>query len=94
MGIHVGVVKVEYLERPKEPIYGFLSTLLEGVGCEDWGGSWDGNAIREISRRRMLAKARVYARRQSLTQADYEKVVAWVKGLPWDGDTIMLHLDW
>lgn len=94
MGLDVGVVKIEYLSRPREPVYGFLWQLAEEAGNETWGGSWVGNAFVECHRRRTISKARRYARERKLSQQDTDDLIAWVRGMPWDGNTIMLHLDW
>lgn len=94
MGLHVGVAKIEYLQQPREPVLGFLWQLAEEVGNESWGGSWEGNAFVECQRRRVISKARRYARQQNLSQQDTDNLTAWVRGLPWDGNTVMLHLDW
>jgi len=94
MGLDVGVVKIEYLSRPAEPMYDFLWRLAEDAGGADWGGSWQDNSFVEMTRRRMLSKARTYAREKDLPQEDTDRLVAWVRGLPWDGDTVMLHLNW
>lgn len=94
MGIDVGIVKINYLERPPRPIYDFLWNLAEDFDHDTWGGSWEGNAFLEIMRRRMLSKARAYVKGKGLSQEDSDKLKAWVRGLPWDGDTVMLHLNW
>lgn len=94
MGLDIGIVRIEYLNRPMEPIYSFLSELAMDAGCDSWGGFWEGNAFVELMRRAMLSKARAYSRKQSLPKDDLDKLIAWVKGLPWDGNTIMLHLNW
>ena len=94
MGVDVGVVRINYLQRPREPTYSFLYELAGDNYCDFWGGGWEGNAFLEITRRRMLSKARSYAKRKALPEEDLEKVIWWVKGLPWDGDTVMLHLNW
>jgi hypothetical protein len=94
MGLDVGVVKVAYLDRPPEPIYEFLRKLAYEAGEGSWGGAWEGNAFVEYYRAAMLSKARGYARKQHLTKDESDKLLDWVRGLPWDGNTVMLHLNW
>jgi len=94
MGIDVGVVRIDYLARPREPVYHFLYDLAERRCGDSWGGGWNGNTFVEMTKRRMLSMARAYAKRKSLTSMELEEVVSWVKALAWDGDTIMLHLNW
>lgn len=93
MGLDVGVVSIKYLERPDQPIYDFLWQVAE-YDSQNWGEVWDGNAILETTRSWMLNKARKYIRDNRVTKEDADKVVAWVRGLPWVGGTIMLHLGW
>lgn len=56
MSLSIGVVNIEYLPQPPEPIYGFMKALmldpLCGVGDDDdlWGGSWSSNALYEFNR--------------------------------------------
>ncbi len=46
MGLDVGVVTIDYLERPGQPMYGFLQALMTDpdAGSEfdpfDYEGSW------------------------------------------------------
>lgn len=94
MGLDIGVVKIEYLERPGEPIYDFLWRLAQDAQDEEWGGSWSGNAFAEIQQRRMLAKARAYAKEVGLTEAARDTLLAWVRALPWRRSWIMLHFNW
>jgi hypothetical protein len=94
MGIDVGVVRISYLDRPAEPTYGFLGWLATHAGHDGWGGGWCENAFLETERRRLLSKARTYAREQSMSQDDLGQLLSWVRQLPWDGNTIMLHFNW
>ena len=60
MGLDVVVVNIEYLERPAQPIYGFLQALIAdpnvgisvGDDMEDsyWGDGWGANAFYEFYR--------------------------------------------
>ena len=93
MGLDVGVVNIKYLERPGQPIYDFLWQVAE-PDPGNWGNSWEGNAFLETTRRRMLTKARKYIKDNGLAQDDTDKVISWVRGLPWVGGTVMLHLGW
>ena len=93
MGLDVGVVNIKYLERPDQPIYDFLGQLAE-YDPENWGEVWEGNSIMETTRRWMLAKAREYIENNSLTRDEATTIISWINSLPWQGDTIMLHLGW
>ena len=94
MGLDVGVVKVAHLERPVGVIYDFLWTLAEQFDEAVWGGGWEGNAFIEITELNMLTRAIIYAAEHNLSQQDSDDVVAWIRQLPWNGDTIMLHLNY
>jgi len=94
VGLDIGVVRVSYLERPSQPVYDFLWNLASTVCGADWGGSWEGNAFVEFTRRHLLSKARRYAREQKLLEDDFAKLLDWIRDLPWDGNTIMLRLYW
>ncbi len=94
MRLGVGVVKINYLSRPSEPAYGFLQYLAINACAAEWGGGWEGNAIFELTRRRMLALGRLYGKQDGLSQEERKRITEWINELPWDDDTIMLHLDW
>jgi len=95
MGLDVGVVKIAVLDRPEQPIYDFLWELADRAGLDDtWGHAWEGAAFVEILRQQMLAKARRFAKERNLDQADVNGLRSWIRGLPWNGQTVMLHLNW
>ena len=94
MGLHIGVVKIDYLSRPSEPAYGFLKYLAINVRVAEWRGGWQGNSIFELTRRRMLALGRLYGKQNGLSQDKRKRLTEWINELPWDDETIMLHLNW
>ncbi len=94
MGLDVGVVQIEYLERPAEPVYGFLWSMAEHQDEQEWGGWWEGSAFVETTQLDMLTRAAVYATEHNLTAENRSDLESWIKDLPWKGDMIMLHLGW
>ena len=94
MGLDVGIVKINYLERPDQPVCDFLWNVATFPIDADWGGSWESNVFVEFFRETLEERAEEYTEEQSLDQDDSAKLMAWVKGLPWDEDSIMLHLNW
>ena len=94
MGLDIGVVKITYLDRPEQPIYDFLWSLAIDFDNNTWGYSWEGNAFIEISRQDMTTRAIEYLAIQGLSQANSDKLMAWVEALPWVDDAIMLHMNW
>jgi hypothetical protein len=94
MGLDVGVVRITYLERPKEPTYSFLQDLPADGMDEHWGGGWPGNTIVEFEREQLTQEATDWAMRRNLGANERTGLQSWIDNLPWDGDTIMLHLNW
>ena len=95
MSVQVGVMRITYVDGPPNDARRFLWHLAEEGGCDDaWGGAWDGNAVMELTLRRTLRRARAFASHEGLPPDETEALVQWVKRLPWDGDTIMLHINW
>ncbi len=103
MGLDVGVVSIEYLERPAQPMYGFLQDLMAdpNVGTEfdpfdyvpGWGDGWEGNAFYEFDRDVLLRRADGWAVKKNLDAVDRAMLLRWVDDLPYRGDAIMLHLN-
>ena len=94
MGLDVGIVNIKYLDAPIQPVSGFLSELAGEDLYDGWGGGWDGNAFLEIYQEDLERRAREYALGQGLSHDDKDKLMAWVRALPWERDDIMLHLNW
>ena len=102
MGLDVGVVTFEYLERPVQPMYGFLQALAADpdAGSEfdpfdyesSWGDSWEGNALYEFERDVLLRRADGWATQNGLKANERTVLLQWIHSLPYRGDTIMLHL--
>ena len=101
MGLDVGVVTIEYLERPGQPMYGFLFDLMldphTGMDADweeddTWGGGWDNNGLYEFSLAGMLNRANNWASHNNFGPSEKAKLLRWVENLPWEDDHIMLHL--
>ena len=103
MGLDIGVVKIEYLERPGQPMYRFMQDLMAnpGIGTDMdlfdddsvWEASDEGNAFYEIERDQLLRRADGWAVKNRIDAADRARLLQWVDDLPWRGDFIMLHLN-
>ena len=94
MGLDVGIVNIEYMNTPKEPVSGFLADLAVEDLSEGWSGGWEGNAFLQIFKEDLERKAGDYASEQGLSQDDAEKLTAWVRSIPWKRHDIMLYLNW
>ena len=94
MGLDVGVVRIEYLERPRGPAHKFLRYLIHHNYEADWGFSSNENVIVEYTRRNMLDQVDAFVELENLRPNDKALILNWVYGLLWNGDTIMLHFGW
>ncbi len=92
MGLDVGVVQIKYLPHVDNPTYEFAKHLQHSPEEADWNGSDAFNTFVEFSRENLLEQLKEYASRNGIPQHDQEEIHGWVDGLPWDDDTIMLHL--
>ncbi|MBI4216236.1 MAG: hypothetical protein HY687_02410 [Chloroflexi bacterium] len=80
MGLDVGKVTIEYLERPEGLAYEFGYEMA--TTAQAWG---EGNALGFYLRRDLLRQARAFARQSNATPEETAALVHWVRGLPWDG---------
>ena len=108
MAMDVGVVTINYLERPGTPVRDFLFHLASDVslGFNDeeyeeethddehytWGGGWGGNTFVEFSRPYLDWKANQWVNSQDIGTEAKDAVESWLAELPWTDDIIMLHL--
>lgn len=103
MGLDIGVVSIDYLDRPGQPMYRFMWDLMAnpelGLGDDrdDDDGHWDGggtgeSAFYEFTREGLLNRANGWATTQTLSDPERSTLLDWIENLPYRGDTIMLHL--
>ena len=92
MGLDVGVVQIEYLDRPDKPTYDFAWHLNINEDDADWNSS--SSTFVEYTRENLLQQLDRYISENRLPQNDIERLRSWVDGLPWKDDVIMLHLAW
>lgn len=103
MSLSIGVVNIEYLPQPPEPMYGFMKALMLdpniGTDMDLWADvqPWDvgdgENEFYEIERDELLRRADGWAVKKSIDAADRARLLQWVDDLPWRDDFIMLHLN-
>ena len=103
MSLSIGVVNIEYLPQPPEPMYGFMKALMLdpniGTDMDLWADvqPWDvgdgENEFYEIERDELLRRADGWAVKKSIDAADRARLLQWVDDLPWRGEIIMLHLN-
>ena len=95
MGLDVGVVQIDYQHRPpRGPAYEFARYLIHNSDDADWGFSEGTNVMVEYSLGDMLNHVDEYVESEGLDFNNRIRVLNWVYGLPWDDETIMLHLGW
>ena len=102
MGLDVGVVSIQYLERPGQPMYRFLQDLMVnpkvGMSADEddaesaWGGSWEGNAFYEFHRDALTKRANGWADQNDVNEDARAMLINWLINLPGQSDHIMLHL--
>ena len=107
MGLDIGVVGISYLERPTQPMYGFMWALMAdpevglGGGQDEDDGYWDGggsgeNAFYQFQRQGLVNRATGWAAgwaaEQNLSDVERRTLLNWIANLPYQGETIMLHL--
>ncbi len=102
MAMDVGVVTIQYLDRPQQPVSDFLNDLLieslwaledpEEEDEEAWGGGWSNNGFLEFSRSYLDRRVKEWADRRNAGNAARAALLAWVANLPWKENMIMLHL--
>ena len=94
MGLDVGVVSINYLERPVGSTYDFLWYLNFNAEEADWITGSEGSTFIEIARETMDEQVRRFQSENKLSQNGFERVRHWIDSLPWKGDVIMLHFGW
>ncbi len=84
MGLSIGIMKVEYLERPDGAAYKFAQHMAEEGAMDAYmfgdGGSWI-----PFTQRQVLELLDVFAARRGLSAVDRRLVVEWLMELPWIG---------
>ena len=102
MSLDVGVVTIQYLDQPEEPVYAFLNDLLDeaawGLDAEEddefvWDASWAGNGLVEFDQGYLDRRMTQWATDRNLGATEQAVLADWSSSLPWkDNGIIMLHL--
>lgn len=97
MGLSIGVVSIAYLDEPQPPVSDFLKDLATNpdldIGDADyWGGGWGENTFLEFDQLALTERADNWCTENSIDASGRTALTAWLSGLPWRGDYIMLHL--
>ena len=94
MGLDIGVVKLDYLERPENTAYDFARHLAARSDEAEWSVFAEGNIFVELTRDTMTSLMNGYVSDKKLDQEDAETVGKWIDALPWRDHVITLHLNW
>ena len=93
MGLSVGTVQIDYW-APIGAAYNFAWNLAEELDDRCWQVSGEGNAFIELEYELMVERAARFIEIGELGATDAHAVMRWVRGLPWRGEVVMLHLAW
>lgn len=103
MSLSIGVVNIEYLPEPPQPMYKFMQDLMADpdVGTDmdlfEGGSPWEAgdgeNIFYEIERDELLRRADGWAAKYRIDAADRATLLQWVDDLPYRGGFITLHLN-
>ena len=93
MGLDIGIMSVNVLDRPRGHTYQFaweLAHEASAYGVMHGPGNSVGYFTKNQVRRLIVA----FARQNGLSREQRAEVWAWVESLPWDGHEIELHFNW
>ncbi len=84
MGLDIGIITIQYLERPRGMAYEFAWELAveASVGGYMHG---EGNNWGAFTQRQVLEMLEEFAETRRLDASAKREVLAWVESLPWDG---------
>lgn len=94
MGLDVGVVRINYIERPRGIVYGFLWYLDYHAFDADWEVSCGSDTFVGYTYGNIVGQAEQFSEMEDLNEHDRAQVMSWIGKLPWNQSTIMLHLTW
>ena len=84
MGLDIGIISINYLERPGGRAYEFAWELA--VEASVYGYMYgEGNNWGAFTQRQVLHMLDDFAETQRLDASARAEVLAWVRSLPWDG---------
>lgn len=84
MGLDIGIMNVEYLERPGGVVYDFACEMA-ARGAFDAYMFGEGNSWIPFTQRQVLRMLDAFTRERNLSSAEQLKVRSWIELLPWTG---------
>ena len=94
MALDVGVVQIDYLDRPRGAAYRFAWYLAGEWDNDAWEVSSGENVFAEFDYDHLTRQAYEFIISEGLVSVEARQIMRWVRNLPWRGRTIMLHLGW
>ena len=97
VGLDVGIVQIDYSQaRPYGAAYRYARELMavDDYDGDCWKVSSGGQVFIELGFETMANHAMEYIVGNRLPSTDAHQVMRWIRGLPWQGDVVMLHLGW
>ena len=85
MGLDIGIMKIEYLERPGGLVYEFAEHLAV-EGAPDAYMFGEGNSWIPFTQRQVLRMLDEFTRERGLSPQERLEVRSWLASLPWEGD--------
>ena len=94
MGLDIGIISIQYLERPSGHSYRFMWEMAIEASVAGYM-SGDGNNWGYFYKHEVRELLDAFAKREGLSSEDEQTVWAWVESLQWmDNDLIELHFNW
>lgn len=93
MGLDIGIITTQILERPRGIAYRFAWELAAEANAFGYMGGPD-NSYGPFTREEVAGLLESFTQQRSLTQEQVSRIKSWVDSLPWDGDDIELHFNW
>ena len=94
MGLDIGIIRVEYLDRPSGAAYDFACELAEQETSAGYGWG-EGHSWGWLERERVSALAERFAAERGLSATERAAVRAWVASLPWGAaGAVEVHFNW
>lgn len=93
MGLDIGIISIQYLDRPSGHAYRFMWDLA--VEASAWGYMHgEGNNWGHFTKTDVRKLLNRFAAHENLSSEEKRDVWNWVKSLPWEGNEIELHFNW
>ena len=93
MGLDIGIINIQYLDRPSGHAYRFMWDLA--VEASAWGYMHgEGNNWGYFEKCQVARLLLDFSLSNALTRLERREVWAWVQSLPWEDNEIELHFNW